>query len=159
LRLRIDPSAEGVVDARVVAFGAVPNDEPEAKPSMSPPDKFLGRSTEPEAPAVSVEPRTARVGDTITVVVDDPGIAVCDTITIIYQITGDGTLTSGIFLDAEATTEWIAAPEAVPMTIPPCMPTSSAGAQTYIVPDLSPADYLVCLTRDTEACGTITITD
>lgn len=159
-RLRLDPATESATDARLVAFGAVPEDEPEAEPSMSPPDKILGRSTEPDPPSVLIEPATARIGDTITVVVDDPGIEVCNTMAIIYEVTGDATRTSGILLDSESSaTEWIAAPEAIPMTIPPCMPTAAAGAHTYTVPNLAPASYLVCLTRDTDACGTITIID
>ena len=154
LRLRIDPDATNVQDARIVAHGAAPNDEPGADALTPVPDTILERSNQPDQPNAIATPNTATVGDTVTVAMTDANVAVCNTMAIIYEVAGDKTLTAGILIDTDT---WVSAPAQVPMTIPPCLPGPSAGAYTYTVPDVSPGDYLICLTRDADACATIEV--
>ncbi len=156
LRVRINPTATDIQDARTVANGVAPNDEPGAEPSSRFPDQILERSNQPDQPSAIATPNTAMAGDTVTITVTDPNMAVCDTMAIIYEVTGDETLTAGILIDPGT---WVSAPAQVPMTIPPCLPEPSEGAYIYTIPDVAPGAYLICLTRDANACATIQINE
>ncbi len=48
---------------------------------------------------------------------------------------------------------WHTAPEDSPITIPPCQQVDQQSPATYIVPNLAPGNYQLCLTRESEACA------
>jgi hypothetical protein len=155
LRLRIDPATMTVDDARVVHAGGPPADEPRTStlPGMAA-DELLpapdgsGATT---AAGATAEPSVVRAGEIITV--NAPG-EVCDELALIHELTEDGTRERGVLLRAnDGTVTWNTPPENSPVTIPPCQPTAQSSPATFVVPELPPGSYMICLTRESDACA------
>ena len=154
LRLRIDPATMTVTDARVVHGGAPPGDEPGTTsiPGATP-DEILappGAEIQTSAPVI-VEPTTARPGDTVTLTAN---VDVCDGLVVVYELEGGVTKERGVLVsDTTGAVTWHTAPEGSRMTIPPCEPISQPAPVTYQLPELTPGSYLICLTRESDACA------
>ncbi|MEO6492573.1 MAG: hypothetical protein ABIP99_07035 [Ilumatobacteraceae bacterium] len=157
MRVRLDPASLTVVDARIVHGGIAADDEPDAVviPGGTP-DEILTQPISPpgdgDGAGATATPSVVRVGEQITVVAHTGQI--CAGIALIYTVTADGTREAGLLLDdVSGSATWHTAPEGSPITIPPCQQVDQQSQATYIVPNLAPGNYQLCLTRESDACA------
>ena len=164
VRIRVDPESLAVVDARVVHGGAAPADEPGATAyAGNTPDEVLlpvaaGGTTGGVVDGATAEPAVARAGDPVTISAGGGIDEACDGLVIIYAVTDDGLRERGVLLsDPAGSVTWHTAPPDSPITIPPCRPDPAVDAVTFTLPDLTPGNYSVCLTRESGMCAELQV--